>query len=139
MVRNYLLNVGRREEIYSNGTFSYTDPIDCSSQDPVSQECSLQQDNTSGFYESSSWEYSWSVSMLLRVNLLNKNNRYAPRDTAYLIELMGGNPTFGNRLDQFFHVCLFDAGLPSQTHLADLQGDIIWRETSLLSRLFETL
>ena len=105
---------------YSNGTFSYTNPIDCSPQDPVSRECSLQQDNTVGFYESSSWEYSWSVSMLLGVNLLNKNDRYAPHDTAYLIELMGGNPTFGNRLDHFFDVCLSDDSRPSQTHLADL-------------------
>lgn len=72
---------------FSNGTFYYTDPVDCSSKDTRStQECSLQEDNQSGFYESSSWEYSW----------------YAPHDTGYLIELMGGNTTFTNRLDHFF-------------------------------------
>lgn len=56
----------------------------------------------------------------LACKLMNKNNRYAPHDTAYLIELMGGNPTFGNRLDHFFDVRLFDDSCPSQTHLADL-------------------
>ena len=59
-----------------DGTFAYTDPIDCSPNDNnTNRECSLQGDNVVGFYESSSWEYSW----------------FAPHDTAHLIELMGGN------------------------------------------------
>jgi len=47
-----------------------------------------------GFYESSSWEYSW----------------YAPHDTAYLVELMGGNNTFVKRLDHFFDGGYYLAG-----------------------------
>lgn len=60
---------------FPNGTFTYTDPTDCSPLDNSSRSCSLQDDNVVGFYESSSWEYSWFV----------------PHDTAHLIELMGGN------------------------------------------------
>ena len=45
-----------------DGAFVYTNPIDCSPQDNnSSRECSLQGDNEVGFYESSSWEYSWYV------------------------------------------------------------------------------
>ncbi|KIJ05814.1 glycoside hydrolase family 92 protein [Paxillus involutus ATCC 200175] len=77
---------GFMQKRYSNGTFFYTNPINCSPNDNQATECSLQPDNTNGFYESSSWEYSW----------------YAPHDTAHLIELMGGNETFLERLDHFF-------------------------------------
>lgn len=50
---------GFAQKRYSNGTFYYTDPIDCSPADPdQNRECSLQDDNVVGFYESSSWEYS---------------------------------------------------------------------------------
>jgi putative alpha-1,2-mannosidase len=35
---------------------------------------------------------------------MRDNNRYAPHDTGYLVELMGGNTTFTNRLDHFFEV-----------------------------------
>ncbi|KAL1728271.1 glycoside hydrolase family 92 protein [Schizophyllum commune] len=70
-----------------NGDFNYTDPIHCSlKDDDSSRECSLTAGNTNGFYESSSWEYAWFV----------------PHDTAYLIELMGGDETFVDRLDHFF-------------------------------------
>ncbi len=61
-----------------NGTFIYSDPINCSPKNVGSRSCSLEQDNVNGFYESSSWEYSWFV----------------PHDTAYLIGLMGGNVSF---------------------------------------------
>lgn len=44
-----------------NGTFLYTDPTDCSPIDNSSRSCSLQDDNVVGFFESSSWEYSWYV------------------------------------------------------------------------------
>ncbi|KAF9227212.1 glycoside hydrolase family 92 protein [Gyrodon lividus] len=77
---------GFMQKRYSNGTFFYTDPVNCSPRDTQARECSLQGDNTNGFYESSSWEYSW----------------YAPHDTDHLIELMGGNKTFLKRLDHFF-------------------------------------
>ncbi|EPQ56942.1 hypothetical protein GLOTRDRAFT_127326 [Gloeophyllum trabeum ATCC 11539] len=79
---------------YSNGTFKYTNPTTCSPQDNVTTECSLQADNVNGFYESSSWEYSW----------------FAPHDTAHLVTLMGGNETFINRLDHFFDAGYYLAG-----------------------------
>ncbi len=61
---------------FPNGTFAVVDPVACSLNDPQqNRECSLQSDNTVGFYESSSWEYSWFV----------------PHDMAHLIALMGGN------------------------------------------------
>ncbi|KAG1871275.1 glycoside hydrolase family 92 protein [Suillus subalutaceus] len=67
---------GFMQKRFSNGTFYNTDPVDCSPKDTRStQECSLQEDNQSG---------------------------YAPHDTGYLVELMGGNTTFTNRLDHFF-------------------------------------
>jgi len=77
-----------------DGSFVYTDPINCSPQDNSSRECSLQGDNEVGFYESSSWEYSW----------------FAPHDTAHLIQLMGGNDTFVKRLDHFFEAGYFNVG-----------------------------
>ncbi|THH33315.1 hypothetical protein EUX98_g870 [Antrodiella citrinella] len=80
---------------YPNGTFFFTDPVDCSPNDKDdSRECSLQGDNEVGFYESSSWEYSW----------------FAPHDTAHLITLMGGNNTFVKRLDHFFNAGYYLAG-----------------------------
>ena len=61
---------------FPNGTFAVGDPVACSAKDPQqNRECSLQSDNTVGFYESSSWEYSWFVQ----------------HDMAHLITLMGGN------------------------------------------------
>jgi len=54
----------------------------------------LQGGNVNGFYESSSWEYSW----------------YAPHDTAHLVDLMGGNGTFITRLDHFFDKGYYLAG-----------------------------
>ncbi|KAF8902926.1 glycoside hydrolase family 92 protein [Gymnopilus junonius] len=84
---------GFAQKRFSNGTFAFTDPLDCSPLDnSTSRSCSLQGDNTVGFYEASSWEYSW----------------YAPHDTAHLIQLMGGNTTFVNRLNHFFNDGLFD-------------------------------
>ncbi|KAJ7646924.1 glycoside hydrolase family 92 protein [Roridomyces roridus] len=74
--------------------FNFTNPTHCSPVDNVTTECSLQGDNTNGFYESSSWEYSW----------------FAPHDTAHLIELMGGNATFISRLDHFFKAGYFNVG-----------------------------
>jgi putative alpha-1,2-mannosidase len=41
-----------------SGTFIKVSPKTCSPIDNVTQYCSLQQPNLSGFYESSSWEYS---------------------------------------------------------------------------------
>ncbi|KAJ6498071.1 glycoside hydrolase family 92 protein [Mycena vitilis] len=85
---------GFSQKRYSSGKFNFTDPKHCSPVDNVTTECSLQSDNENGFYESSSWEYSW----------------FAPHDTAHLIELMGGNDTFIKRLDHFFSAGYYAAG-----------------------------
>ncbi|KAF9264108.1 glycoside hydrolase family 92 protein [Marasmius fiardii PR-910] len=86
---------GFMQKRFSNGTFAFQDPTNCSPKDTNnSRSCSLQGNNVNGFYESSSWEYSW----------------YAPHDTAHLIELMGGNDTFVKRLDHFFDAGYYLAG-----------------------------
>ncbi|KAF9449192.1 glycoside hydrolase family 92 protein, partial [Macrolepiota fuliginosa MF-IS2] len=86
---------GFMQKKYSNGTFFFNDPTDCSPKDKnESRSCSLQSSNENGFYESSSWEYSW----------------YAPHDTAHLIDLMGGNETFIQRLEHFFNAGYYLAG-----------------------------
>ncbi|KAL1694850.1 glycoside hydrolase family 92 protein [Schizophyllum commune] len=78
-----------------DGSFSHTDPINCSPNDSnMSRPCSLTEDNVNGFYESSAWEYAW----------------FAPHDTAHLIEAMGGNDTFVSRLDHFFDAGYYLAG-----------------------------
>ena len=68
---------GFMQKRFPNGTFAPEDPVDCSPHDQQAdtRQCSLQSGNTVGFFESSSWEYSW----------------FAPHDTAHLITLMGGN------------------------------------------------
>ena len=55
------LFAGFAQKRRSDGSFVYTNPTDCSPQDKGSRACSLQGDNQIGFYESSSWEYSWYV------------------------------------------------------------------------------
>ena len=70
---------------FPNGTFATEDPADCSPKDKQRQACS-----TNGFYESSSWEYSW----------------FAPHDMAHLITLMGGNVSkFRRASAPYFGVC----------------------------------
>lgn len=52
--------VGFSQKRYSNGTFAFNNPVDCSPNDKNdTRACSLQGSNMNGFYESSSWEYSW--------------------------------------------------------------------------------
>ncbi|KAG5724268.1 hypothetical protein E4T56_gene15923, partial [Termitomyces sp. T112] len=86
---------GFMQKRFSNGSFAFTNPVDCSPKDKnTSRACSLQSNNVVGFYESSSWEYSW----------------FAPHDTAHLIDLMGGNDTFVKRLDHFFNAGYYLAG-----------------------------
>ncbi|KIM83325.1 glycoside hydrolase family 92 protein [Piloderma croceum F 1598] len=86
---------GFAQKRFMNGSFAHTDPIDCSPKDSdQSRECSLQEDNQVGFYESSSWEYSW----------------FAPHDTAHLVEIMGGNDAFVARLEHFFNAGYFQPG-----------------------------
>ncbi|KAG5351387.1 hypothetical protein C0989_006718 [Termitomyces sp. Mn162] len=86
---------GFMQKRFSNGSFAFTNPVDCSPKDKnTSRACSLQSNNVVGFYESSSWEYSW----------------FAPHDTAHLIDLMGGNDTFVKRLNHFFDAGYYLAG-----------------------------
>jgi len=67
---------GFMQKRFSNGSFAPEDPADCSPNDKQkSRVCNLDGSNSVGFYEASSWEYSW----------------FAPHDTAHLITLMGGN------------------------------------------------
>lgn len=52
--------LGFAQKRFINGTFANTSPVDCSPNDnSTTRSCSLQGDNVVGFYESSSWEYSW--------------------------------------------------------------------------------
>ncbi|EGG07512.1 family 92 glycoside hydrolase, partial [Melampsora larici-populina 98AG31] len=82
----------RRDE---NGEFYYTDPKACSPKDPVKgRSCYFDWTDSTGFYESSPWEYSL----------------YAPHDTAHLIELHGGKEIFAKRLDHFFDAGYYSAG-----------------------------
>ncbi|TRM61596.1 glycoside hydrolase family 92 protein [Schizophyllum amplum] len=75
--------------------FQLHGPVNCSPNDAnSSRPCSLTNDNVNGFYESSAWEYAW----------------FAPHDTAHLIEVMGGNDTFVDRLDHFFDAGYYLAG-----------------------------
>lgn len=101
-----------------DGSFAFEDPVNCSPKDnDTSRECSLQGDNESGGYESSLWELSW----------------FAPHDTAYLIELMGGNKTFVDRLNHFFDAGYYIAGnepsfqTPIGYHYANRPADSVSR------------
>ncbi|KAL0956653.1 hypothetical protein HGRIS_002785 [Hohenbuehelia grisea] len=86
---------GFSQKRFMNGSFAFQNPINCSPNDKNdTRPCSLQGNNINGFYESSSWEYSW----------------FAPHDTAHLIDLMGGNATFVKRLDHFFNAGYYLAG-----------------------------
>ena len=81
---------GFMQKRFANGTFATEDPADCSPRDQQKRVCTLESDNTVGFYESSSWEYSW----------------FAPHDMAHLITLMGGNVSKFRRVSaSFFGVC----------------------------------
>ncbi|KAK2467881.1 hypothetical protein APHAL10511_000176 [Amanita phalloides] len=86
---------GFAQKRFMNGSFAYTNPTDCSPKDTnSSRSCSLQGDNQVGFYESSSWEYSW----------------YAPHDIAHLVQLVGGKDAFVKRLDHFFDAGYYNPG-----------------------------
>ncbi|ESK84677.1 glycoside hydrolase family 92 protein [Moniliophthora roreri MCA 2997] len=100
---------GFMQKRYRDGRFQYTDPVWCSPRDTGSRSCSLQNDNDSGFYESSSWEYSFM----------------AQQDVAGLITLMGGPEMFVKRLDHLFEGGYYLPGnepsfhTPAQYHYAN--------------------
>ncbi|KAF8652899.1 hypothetical protein AX16_004087 [Volvariella volvacea WC 439] len=79
---------------YPNGTFAYSPPDACSPVGPGGYSCARGADNNVGFYESSSWEYSF----------------YAPHTMATVIRLMGGADTFINRTDHYFAKGYYYAG-----------------------------
>ncbi|KAK0437837.1 glycosyl hydrolase family 92-domain-containing protein [Armillaria borealis] len=85
---------GFAQRRYPNGTFAFSPPDACSPVDPVSHSCARGTDNNVGFYESSSWEYSF----------------FAPHSVATLVELMGGNDTFVDRVNHYFSARYFLAG-----------------------------
>ncbi|KAF7377608.1 Glycoside hydrolase family 92 protein [Mycena sanguinolenta] len=85
---------GFAQRRYPNGTFAFSPPNACSPVDPVSHSCARGTDNDVGFYESSSWEYSF----------------FAPHSMATLVGLMGGPDTFVARVDHYFAEPYFLAG-----------------------------
>ncbi|KAJ7604653.1 glycosyl hydrolase family 92-domain-containing protein [Roridomyces roridus] len=85
---------GFAQRRYPNGTFAFSPPNACSPIDPVSHSCARGTDNDVGFYESSSWEYSF----------------FAPHSMATLVELMGGPTAFVSRVDHYFAAPYYLAG-----------------------------
>ncbi|EKM58949.1 glycoside hydrolase family 92 protein [Phanerochaete carnosa HHB-10118-sp] len=85
---------GFAQRRFANGTFAFSDPVDCSPLDTVGHSCARGTDNDVGFYESSSWEYSF----------------FAPHSMATVVELMGGNDTFVSRVEHYFTKGYFLAG-----------------------------
>ncbi|KAI5119228.1 hypothetical protein M0805_002154 [Coniferiporia weirii] len=85
---------GFSQRRYANGTFAFSDPVDCSPLDTVGHSCARGTDNDVGFYESSSWEYSF----------------FAPHSMSSMVELMGGAETFVNRTSHYFTKGYFLAG-----------------------------
>ncbi|KAI0083758.1 glycosyl hydrolase family 92-domain-containing protein [Irpex rosettiformis] len=79
---------------FANGTFAFSDPVACSPRDTVGHSCARGTDNNVGFYESSSWEYSF----------------FFPHSMSTLIDLMGGVTTFVNRTNHYFDAGYFLAG-----------------------------
>ncbi|CAI6338616.1 unnamed protein product [Periconia digitata] len=75
---------------YLNGTWGFQDPVACS---PLAGFCSLTS-NPSETFESSAWEYMFFV----------------PHDIRKIVELLGGEETFINRLDFFHSSGLADIG-----------------------------
>lgn len=114
----------RRDE---HGNFHYTDPMVCSPKDPVAgRTCYFGPNDTTGFYESSAWEYSF----------------YAPHDTAHLIELCGGKEIFAKRLDHFFESGYYLAGnepsfqSPVGYHYAGKPADLVSRSRWVVRKNF---
>ncbi|KZV84438.1 glycoside hydrolase family 92 protein [Exidia glandulosa HHB12029] len=91
---NYDGFTGYMQKRFKNGTFIYTPPDACSPVDSGSHSCARGDDNDTGFYESSSFEYSF----------------WAPHSVASLVSLMGGAATFIKRLDRYFAGGYFLAG-----------------------------
>ncbi|KAF7313852.1 hypothetical protein HMN09_00542700 [Mycena chlorophos] len=119
---------GYAQRRYANGTFIFSNPEKCSPIDTNGSSCARGTDNDSGFYESSSWEYSF----------------YAPQSMATIVELMGGPETFISRLDYYFAHGLFLAGNepgfnnPWMTHYANRPDLSALRVRSIVYENFNT-
>lgn len=108
---------------FANGTFNFTDPRHCSVNDPLMSTCFLNAANRDGFYESSPIVVRICLNNLLVFRelirprstlrfgsyflpslrgLMGDYAKFAPHDTARLIELQGGNEDFVNRLNFIF-------------------------------------
>ncbi|KAL5521115.1 hypothetical protein ACEPAG_9037 [Sanghuangporus baumii] len=85
---------GFMQRRYPNGTFVFSDPVACSPIDTVGHSCARGTDNNVGFYESSSWEYSF----------------FAPHSMSSIVDLMGGTDIFINRTTHYFIEGYFLAG-----------------------------
>lgn len=119
---------GFMQRRYPNGTFAFSPPDACSPVDPVSHSCARGTDNDVGFYESSSWEYSF----------------FAPHSVATLVDLMGGNDTFVDRVDHYFSTGYFFAGnepsfaMPWIYHYADRPDLSVLRVRQVIYENFNT-
>ncbi|EJD08450.1 uncharacterized protein FOMMEDRAFT_101848 [Fomitiporia mediterranea MF3/22] len=86
--------IGFMQRRFPNGTFAFSDPVACSPIDTVGHSCARGTDNNVGFYESSSWEYSF----------------FAPHSMSSIVDLMGGDDAFVNRTTHYFTKGYFLAG-----------------------------
>ncbi|EJD44905.1 hypothetical protein AURDEDRAFT_88026 [Auricularia subglabra TFB-10046 SS5] len=85
---------GFSQRRYANGSFAFSPPDACSPVDPTGHSCARGSDNNVGFYESSSWEYSF----------------FAPQSVSTIVKLMGGADTYISRIDRYFSKGYFLAG-----------------------------
>ncbi|KAH8091050.1 glycosyl hydrolase family 92-domain-containing protein [Cristinia sonorae] len=119
---------GFSQRRFANGTFAFSPPDACSPIDPTPHSCARGTDNNVGFYESSSWEYSF----------------FAPHSMATLIKLMGGNATFISRLDHYFSKGYFLAGnepsfaIPWAYHYANRPDLSVLRVRNVIFKNFNT-
>ncbi|KAJ6504131.1 glycosyl hydrolase family 92-domain-containing protein [Mycena vitilis] len=119
---------GFAQRRYPNGTFAFSPPNACSPVDPVGHSCVRGTDNNVGFYESSSWEYSF----------------FAPHSMATLIGLMGGPAAFVTRVDHYFSAGYFLAGnepgfaMPWAYHYANRPDQSALRVRNVVYKNFNT-
>ncbi|KAJ6551370.1 glycosyl hydrolase family 92-domain-containing protein [Mycena capillaripes] len=119
---------GFAQRRYPNGTFAFSPPNACSPVDPVGHSCARGTDNDVGFYESSSWEYSF----------------FAPHSMATLIGLMGGPAAFVTRVDHYFSAGYFLAGnepgflMPWAYHYANRPDQSALRVRNVVYKNFGT-
>ena len=120
---------------YQNGTFAFSDPVDCSPLDTVGHSCARGTDNDVGFYECE--HYSSLCTVISEISLASswEYSFFAPHSMATIVELMGGNETSINRT----YVNLFDSRPNTKPSCSSRIDNITsqrvtsWLETSHLS------